>query len=158
MSQSSYSELLKHPSWQKKRLEILQLHNFQCQNCGDTESPLHVHHGHYEKGKMPWEYKNDSLHCLCERCHSEIQELQAVMRKLIGKLYSDLDINQAGGYLLAILLGRSENGRALVLNPEMAMGIGDYFDLSPEEILAALDDGGWIRVVRLRQLRQKHYE
>jgi len=29
----SYYELLKHPKWQKKRLEILQRANFECVKC-----------------------------------------------------------------------------------------------------------------------------
>ena len=33
-----YSEKLKDPRWQKKRLEILERDNFRCQYCGDKNA------------------------------------------------------------------------------------------------------------------------
>ena len=44
---STYQEKLKHPKWQKKRLEILQRDEFKCVHCLDGESTLHVHHNMY---------------------------------------------------------------------------------------------------------------
>lgn len=38
-----YHEQLKHPLWQKKRLEVLDLHGFKCQECDATEEELHVY-------------------------------------------------------------------------------------------------------------------
>lgn len=66
---SKYSELLRDPRWQKKRLEILQRDSWQCQNCDEKDKTLHIHHCYYEHGKMPWEYKSSSLLTLCEECH-----------------------------------------------------------------------------------------
>ena len=57
----NYSEQLKSPMWQKKRLEILNRDNFTCQDCGDTESQLQVHHKSYVFGNKVWEYDNDNL-------------------------------------------------------------------------------------------------
>lgn len=68
---SNYSELLKNPLWQRKRLEILGRDNFVCQSCGVTNRTLHVHHCYYERGKMPWEYPPEALITLCEICHEE---------------------------------------------------------------------------------------
>lgn len=70
----SYSEKLKDPRWQKKRLEILQRADFKCEDCGASDKTLHVHHGYYERGHDPWEYNEASLHCLCEECHESAQE------------------------------------------------------------------------------------
>ncbi len=39
-----YSEKLKDPRWQKKRLEIFQRDEFHCQQCGDGENTLCVHY------------------------------------------------------------------------------------------------------------------
>lgn len=64
----TYSEKLKHPKWQKKRLEILQRDNFTCRHCGDTETTLHVHHEKYT-GKNPWDADNDDLITICLDCH-----------------------------------------------------------------------------------------
>lgn len=70
MSAKSYSELLKSPHWQRKRLEILQLANFACEECEETDKALHVHHKAYKRGVKPWEYEANELQCLCEDCHS----------------------------------------------------------------------------------------
>jgi len=67
---SKYSELLKDPRWQKKRLEILNRDNFTCQFCHDTENTLHVHHLVYNKLNNPWETPTEDLITLCEECHA----------------------------------------------------------------------------------------
>lgn len=70
----SYQELLKDPRWQKRRLEVMELHNFECEDCGNDSSTLNIHHGTYLKGKKPWEYPDELLHCLCDKCHQNIEE------------------------------------------------------------------------------------
>lgn len=71
----SYSEKLKDPRWQRKRLEILQRDNWACQICGSSHSTLMVHHRWYQRGFHPWEYPNNSLITLCEECHEgELEE------------------------------------------------------------------------------------
>lgn len=64
----TYSEKLKDPRWQKKRLEILSRDNFTCTKCGDDKSTLHVHHEAYRSGN-PWEISSSLLRTLCELCH-----------------------------------------------------------------------------------------
>lgn len=66
---SDYSELLKHPKWQKKRLEIMKRDEFKCRFCGNDEETLHVHHIKYNGGCKPWEYDNGLLITLCDKCH-----------------------------------------------------------------------------------------
>ena len=65
---STYSEKLKDPRWQKKRLLILERDGWSCQSCGDKESTLNVHHLWYE-GNDPWDAPEESLLTLCEPCH-----------------------------------------------------------------------------------------
>jgi len=72
MSAKSYSEKLKDPRWQRKRLEVLETTDFHCESCSDHESTLHVHHKLYLKGKEPWEYNRKQLVVLCDRCHENI--------------------------------------------------------------------------------------
>jgi hypothetical protein len=67
---SNYSELLKDPRWQKKRLLVFERDNWTCQSCLDTESTLHVHHTKYI-GEFPWECPDEYLMTLCEKCHEE---------------------------------------------------------------------------------------
>jgi len=66
--QTSYSEKLRDPRWQKKRLCVMQRDGFACRDCGDEKSTLQVHHCRYEKG-YPWEIENQFLLTLCESCH-----------------------------------------------------------------------------------------
>ena len=68
----NYSEKLKDPRWQKKRLEILKRDNFTCKKCGDKTTTLHIHHLKYMKNKEPWETPKKDLITLCEDCHTLI--------------------------------------------------------------------------------------
>lgn len=72
----AYSDRLKDPRWQKKRLEILNRAGFMCENCGAKNKTLHVHHGYYERGLDPWEYADDTLWCLCEECHEKAESVR----------------------------------------------------------------------------------
>lgn len=65
----SYSEKLKDPRWQKKRLEILERDGWKCLECGNTTETLHVHHLFYEPNEPPWATPDYGLRTLCESCH-----------------------------------------------------------------------------------------
>lgn len=85
----SYAERLRHPNWQKKRLEILSRDDFRCQLCFDGESTLHVHHKRYLKGRMPWEYDDRDLVTVCENCHDSAEEIRQESIAIMAAL--DLD-------------------------------------------------------------------
>jgi hypothetical protein len=70
----SYSDKLRDPRWQKKRLEILQRDDFACQFCFETKNTLAVHHLYYWPHYEPWEYENDCYLTLCEDCHKHETE------------------------------------------------------------------------------------
>ena len=72
---ATYQEKLKDPRWQKKRLEILERDNWECQNCSETKKTLCVHHRTYFPNKDPWDYDNELLISLCEDCHSTPDEV-----------------------------------------------------------------------------------
>lgn len=63
----SYSDKLKNPKWQRKRLEILNRDKFTCTKCGDKETELHIHHLKYSG--EPWDAPNENLQTLCKYCH-----------------------------------------------------------------------------------------
>jgi len=69
---TTYSQKLKDPRWQKKRLEILERDNWTCCGCGATDKELQVHHSQYN-GK-PWDAHSDNLQTLCHECHELISE------------------------------------------------------------------------------------
>ena len=66
---TKYSESLKNPLWQRKRLEIMQRDDFKCMYCLRRDAPLTVHHKYYEKDKKAWEYPDDCYVTLCEQHH-----------------------------------------------------------------------------------------
>ncbi len=84
MSKMSYGEQLRHPFWQRKRLQILEAACWACEGCGSKESTLHVHHRRYVKGRMAWEYEDHELQALCEACHGEQHEQRALLDQLIA--------------------------------------------------------------------------
>lgn len=65
----TYSEKLRDPRWQRKRLEIFSRDNFACVSCGDKTKPLNVHHLVYRKID-PWAYPDYLYQTLCEGCHA----------------------------------------------------------------------------------------
>jgi hypothetical protein len=67
----SYADELKHPRWQRRRLEILSRADFKCERCSADDRTLHVHHKKYRRGAKPWEYADDQLIALCEQCHED---------------------------------------------------------------------------------------
>lgn len=71
----TYSEKLRDPKWQKKRLEILERDNFSCQVCKDDKTELHIHHKKYGY-ENPWENESDDLITCCKYCHKLLSELQ----------------------------------------------------------------------------------
>lgn len=86
MAKASYYELLKHPKWQEKRLRIMERAGFKCENCEENESMLAVHHSYYERGLDPWEYPDESLHCLCDPCHKYAETLRVGINRLLGEM------------------------------------------------------------------------
>jgi len=140
MMKPSYYEQLKHPRWQKKRLQILERAGFKCEDCGSGERMLHVHHSYYEKGLPPWDYPDESLHCLCENCHKKAQDLQALLQRQIGKLdLSDVDV------LVGYAMGLESRSYPMVpldvFSYEVALGVGDAWALTAEEVIEALEEG-----------------
>lgn len=70
----TYSQKLRDPRWQKKRLQILERDNWKCCACGNGAQSLQVHHLVYRK-LDPWDYPDDCYQTLCEDCHPIRQEL-----------------------------------------------------------------------------------
>jgi hypothetical protein len=83
MAYKMYSEKLKDPRWQRKRLEILDRDEFTCQHCHANTKTLHVHHLDYLPGKEPWDYENYFLLTLCEDCHEEETKDRGSAERLI---------------------------------------------------------------------------
>ena len=68
----TYSNKLKNPLWQRKRLEIMQRDDFKCCLCHKAENELNVHHQYYTPETEPWEYDAECYLTLCKDCHSDV--------------------------------------------------------------------------------------
>lgn len=130
---STYSDKLKDPRWQKKRLEIMQRDSFACQECLDDTKTLHVHHTRYVKGREPWEYANGFLVTLCEHCHEQMHEDQtSVVDQLAGSFYEHgATWNVLWGLAAAIDFSLPNNFK---LSPEEWSGVFDMVDSRLKEI------------------------
>lgn len=67
----NYSDKLKRPEWQKKRLKIFERDNWACCYCGSTQFTLNVHHEKYV-GENPEDTPDEFLKTSCEDCHQLI--------------------------------------------------------------------------------------
>lgn len=104
---SSYSEKLKDPRWQRKRLEVLHRDDFTCLDCGDNESTLHVHHCLYISSHEPWDYENDELRTLCETCHDERHSIEHDVKLEFQRLMALLSSEQLSELMVDILAAKT---------------------------------------------------
>lgn len=102
----TYAELLKHPKWQRKRLEALQAADFKCSRCGADEVTLHVHHIEYIKGNKPWEYELSELAVLCELCHGEEHNPRSILDGIVAFIPPD-KLYEAAALLAGYACARS---------------------------------------------------
>lgn len=94
----SYSEKLKDPRWQKKRLEILSRDEFTCRYCGAKTKTLHVHHFGYSKSGNPWDVDDLMLITLCEDCHYvEEMKLPDIIIDILSVVRTGVDILEDEG-------------------------------------------------------------
>lgn len=82
----TYSEKLRDPRWQRKRLEIMNRDDFRCQCCNSGTTTLNVHHRAYLKNRDPWDYQNHMLTTLCEPCH---ERTKANLRLVLDQVASN---------------------------------------------------------------------
>lgn len=76
----TYSEKLKDPRWQRKRLEIFARDNWTCLASGRTDLPLCVHHMRYHG--EPWDSPNEELETLCIDVHEIIEPFAYSLRRM----------------------------------------------------------------------------
>lgn len=148
-AQKSYSELLKDPRWQRKRLEILQRSDFSCETCSETERTLHVHHKTYRTGAMPWEYDDSELESICERCHQRTHDLRNSLKRSIARM--DLgDLERVVGYVDALLLQSDWDDHTLydfkgsIVRSEGAFDAVHYDPMGPEKLISEFPSGATV--------------
>lgn len=98
----TYTEKLKNPKWQKRRLEILDRDNWECQLCGDKETEFHVHHKIYNK--EPWDALDEHLTSYCKHCHFIIEAfIKAGIEYELVKVNKYADSNKVDKIMVCFL-------------------------------------------------------
>lgn len=94
----TYAEKLRDIRWFEfreafvKRQPLSADYRHFCCDCGvedgtdGPESKLNVHHRHYIDGKEPWEYEDQDLLLICDKCHGYIHETETRARNLVRSL------------------------------------------------------------------------
>ena len=82
---STYSDKLKDPRWQRKRLEIMSRDHFSCVVCRSKDKTLNVHHKQYVNGIDPWDHEDATLLTMCEDCHKREHTFMDEAIKMITK-------------------------------------------------------------------------
>lgn len=127
MANADYSEKLKHPKWQRKRLEIMRRDNFKCVLCTDGETTLHVHHKLYRKNCDPWEYEDSTFMTLCEVCHEIVEWLKKYKYDVKQVLYNK-QTKLDGGLLAALCVSDKMEKEALFFSKSKDQKLKYYFD------------------------------
>jgi hypothetical protein len=151
-ARQEYSEKLRDPRWQRMRTEVMQRTDFKCEDCGADDRTLNVHHSFYEWGLEPWDYPIESLHCLCEECHKRAQALYKCVKRSLGDIsLSDTEILH--GFMWGLRAAADPSVAIPCGSFEFCEGVGQAFYLSPEQVIDALDDNGFVDGCKLSELR-----
>jgi hypothetical protein len=87
----TYSEKLKDPRWQRRRLEVLEAAQWKCERCDAGDKTLHVHHNFYRSKTEPWEYPHHAFAALCEECHQLAEFDRRELKACIESIYEAED-------------------------------------------------------------------
>lgn len=160
----AYADDLRHPKWQRKRLEVMQAADWRCSSCSSEDRTLHVHHRRYVKGRKPWEYDNTDLISLCEECHTlfhqvddrykdlESSRKQAILQKTLG---SNSELVRRGPFAFAkhphkaneslVIHVPSCAWHGFTLSLEAAVGLFDSEPTQRAQLLAMVLEGASFR-------------
>lgn len=111
----TYSEKLKDPRWQKKRLKIMERDNFTCVICTDQQTTLHIHHMKYSGN--PWDAPDSDLITVCKFCHHFITFIKGKEEGIWGNgavkiTYKSGDVfclYKVGDYSVAVTFKKDTN-------------------------------------------------
>lgn len=78
---SGYEWQLTQPQWYYVRNRVLERDGYRCMLCRSS-SHLEVHHKYYLKGHKAWEYNDEALETLCDRCHAAVHGKLRPMTRL----------------------------------------------------------------------------
>jgi hypothetical protein len=112
----------------------MQRAGFKCENCGSEDTTLNVHHGYYIKERTkPWDYPEQSLHCLCEKCHEHVTQLWGGIKVSLG-VQPIRELERFLGYLQGALLENDMVKGARFPTEKALLGFRDYTSITPDVV------------------------
>ena len=78
-----------HIFWKERRRIVLETKGVKCFKCG-TVSNIQVHHNCYQVGRAYWDYGDEYLDVVCERCHGIIHN--GISNDRLYKLGSNIPV------------------------------------------------------------------
>jgi hypothetical protein len=145
----TYSEKLKDPRWQRRRLEVLEAAGWKCSQCESTDQTLHVHHNFYRSRTEPWNYPDHALRVLCEGCHENAEFQRRELAQCIEGLYdSEYGISAVEAVIGFIKATKMQD--ALAINPHhtellrnhpQAWGFASYHRADQRDLIERLNNG-----------------
>ena len=125
---TAYSEKLRDPRWQKKRLRIFKRDKWVCSFCSDATTTLNVHHERYI-GSNPWDTPACFLKTVCKECHSIIDVYQFIQQKgVILKAQKIRYITIPSDFVLMISCIVNDIKKLVVVIKE-----GEHYSITPIE-------------------------
>ncbi len=93
-----FTSSYRRKEWYSFREKCLSLANRECEICHKSQSEvtLQIHHPHYEKGLLPWEYDEKFCQVLCKGCHAREH---GIIKPLDGwcLIHSDWEEGESSG-------------------------------------------------------------
>ena len=86
---TSFAAKFKDPRWLRRREEIIAAADYQCQDCGATDTDaLDVHICYFEQGREPWEYPDEAYRCVCTEDRAIRRPLEKELRQIFARFTS----------------------------------------------------------------------
>lgn len=80
---ASFADKFKDPRWLRRRAEIIAAADYQCQDCGATDT-LEVHICYFEQGREPWDYPDEAYRCVCADDRAIRRPLEKELRQIFA--------------------------------------------------------------------------
>ncbi len=130
----NYAEQLRDSRWIERSEQVKTDAGRRCEECGEDDKGLDVHHSYYQNGLMAWEYPDEALHCLCHECHEIRAQEERELLKAVHCL-KRWQIYELAKHIRTMMEGQPQSTLAPVMpqfRREMKRGWQEILSQSPQ--------------------------